>query len=82
MPQEQSPDSVTPGVKPVKDTETVFIPLNANYITGTSLSNARRNRGEVIRLARQMLNSGTSGEKVKQLLPISEGELSVLIMDN
>lgn len=82
MSQKQSPDTATAAATPVKDNETVFIPLNANYITGPSLSNARRNRGEVISLARQMLNSGTPGEKIKQLLPISEGELSVLIMDN
>lgn len=61
---------------------TVFIPLNENNDVSNSTTYARRNRGEVIRLARKMLNSGTSGEQVRQLLPISKGELSILITNN
>ncbi|MCK4632910.1 MAG: hypothetical protein KAT79_06530 [candidate division Zixibacteria bacterium] len=38
----------------------------------------RRNRGEVIRLARQMVDAGTPEEKIRDLLPISEAELSLL----
>ncbi|MEW6050498.1 MAG: hypothetical protein AB1644_05485 [Candidatus Zixiibacteriota bacterium] len=38
-----------------------------------------RNRAEVIRIAREMLESGSTADKVKELLPISEGELAMLI---
>ena len=38
----------------------------------------QRNRAEVIRIARDMLKSGTQREKIRSLLPISEGELALL----
>ena len=38
----------------------------------------RRNRGEVIRLARQMVDAGTPEERIRDLLPITEAELSLL----
>jgi len=38
----------------------------------------RRNRSEVIRLAREMLKSKTSNEKIKQTLPITDGELAMI----
>jgi len=38
----------------------------------------QRNRAEVIRLAREMLISGTSRDNVRSLLPISDGELAML----
>ena len=38
----------------------------------------RRNRGEVIRLARQMIEVDTPEEKIRDLLPITEAELSLL----
>jgi hypothetical protein len=37
-----------------------------------------RNRAEVIRLAREMLSSQTPVDKIKQTLPISEGELAMI----
>jgi hypothetical protein len=46
-------------------------------INGESVTR-RRNRGEVIRLARQMVDAGTPEEKIRDLLPISEAELSLL----
>jgi hypothetical protein len=39
----------------------------------------QRNRAEVIRLAREMLLSGTSKDNVRSLLPISDGELTMLL---
>jgi len=38
----------------------------------------RRDRVEIIRLARQMLSAGAPGETVRRTLPISEGELAFL----
>lgn len=38
----------------------------------------QRNRAEVIRLAREMLNAGSSAQRVQELLPISDGELAML----
>jgi hypothetical protein len=38
----------------------------------------QRNRAEVIRLAREMLKSGSSAQRVQELLPISDGELAML----
>lgn len=38
----------------------------------------RRNRSEIIRLARQMLLNNTSDEKIKQALPITDGELAMI----
>ncbi|MBK7140729.1 MAG: hypothetical protein IPH75_01455 [bacterium] len=38
----------------------------------------QRNRVEVIRIAREMLKSGQNRDKIRSLLPISEGELALL----
>jgi len=38
----------------------------------------RRDRVEIVRLARQMLIAGTTPERVRQTLPISEAELTLL----
>ena len=40
--------------------------------------NFRRNRTEVMRMAREMLEAGSSRDRVRQTLPISEGELALL----
>jgi len=42
--------------------------------------NYRRNRLKIIGAARQMLNAGTPENKVKSLLPISDAELSLLMI--
>jgi hypothetical protein len=42
----------------------------------------RRNRAEVIRLAREMMKAGEGRERIKDLLPISETELALLGRDN
>ena len=41
----------------------------------------RRNRAEVVRLAREMLKDGRSRDQVRELLPISEGELALLAQE-
>jgi hypothetical protein len=38
----------------------------------------RRNRVEIIRLARQMVEAGAPAERVKAVLPISDAELALL----
>lgn len=40
--------------------------------------NSRRNRADIIRIARTMLNAGASNENIRSVLPISEAELSLL----
>ena len=41
-------------------------------------NSAHRNRREIIRLAREMLEAGTAGEQIKKTLPISQSELALL----
>ena len=41
----------------------------------------RRNRSEVIRLARAMLKDGRSQQQVRDLLPITDGELALLAVE-
>ncbi len=45
------------------------------------LDQYRRNRGEVIRLAREMLKDGRSQQQVRELLPINDGELALLAIE-
>lgn len=47
-------------------------------IVGSKGGTARRDRREIIRLAREMLKAGTADEMVKRTLPISDGELALL----
>lgn len=46
--------------------------------TAAETQTRQRNRAEVMRLAREMLQSGTPRDNVRSLLPISEGELAML----
>lgn len=46
--------------------------------TQAEIQTRQRNRAEVMRLAREMLQSGTPRDNVRTLLPISDGELSML----
>ena len=39
---------------------------------------ARRDRREIIRIAREMLRAGTADDMIKRTLPISESELTLL----
>jgi len=50
-------------------------PGSSNAVAGD-----RRNRSEIIRIARTMLKAGASEEKIKRLIPISDAELSLLSM--
>lgn len=45
---------------------------------GTRPEANRRNRSEIIRLAREMLLDNTPDEKIKQTLPITDGELAMI----
>ncbi|MDH4155874.1 MAG: hypothetical protein OEW00_01175 [candidate division Zixibacteria bacterium] len=42
---------------------------------------ARRDRSEVIRLAREMVRAGTPNQQIKDLLPVTEAELALLSHD-
>jgi hypothetical protein len=53
-------------------------PVNRIMQEGLRADQYRRNRTEVVRLAREMLKDGRSNEEVRDLLPISEGELALL----
>ena len=46
----------------------------------TGANGERRDRSEIIRIARTMLKAGASDEKIKRLIPISDAELSLLSM--
>ena len=52
-------------------------PGNATY-SSVAHRERQRNRAEVMRLAREMLQSGTPKDNVRNLLPISDGELALL----
>ncbi len=53
-------------------------PTDEAATTKTAVGSARRNRAEVLALAREMLRDGRSHEQIRQSLPIAEGELSLL----
>ncbi|MHA1795922.1 MAG: hypothetical protein ACTSUK_07410 [Promethearchaeota archaeon] len=58
-----------------KTTEDVVSePVKANSI--------RRDRPQIIRIARDMIKAGASEENIMRVLPISEAELSILSMTN
>ena len=46
----------------------------------TGPNGERRDRSEIIRIARTMVKAGASDEKIKRLIPISDAELSLLSM--
>jgi hypothetical protein len=50
----------------------------AEMPVGPRADQYRRNRAEVIRMAREMLKDGRPREQVRDLLPISDGELALL----
>ncbi|HUV31672.1 MAG TPA: hypothetical protein VMY05_11365 [Acidobacteriota bacterium] len=45
---------------------------------GVSPASARRDRADIIRIARQMLKAGAPQDTIKRTLPISDGELALL----
>ncbi|MBD3257175.1 hypothetical protein GF377_01985 [candidate division GN15 bacterium] len=50
----------------------------AGAVSRTSSHGARRDRAEIIRLAREMIAARTPQETIKRTLPISDGELALL----
>ncbi|RKX22782.1 MAG: hypothetical protein DRP35_01090 [Candidatus Zixiibacteriota bacterium] len=57
---------------------------NANNIANEEAKNntARRDRSQIIRIAREMIKAGANEKKIMSLLPISEAELAILNMTN
>ena len=45
-------------------------------------ASTRRNRVEIIRMAREMIEKGVTDEKIRSALPISDGELTLLSRGN
>jgi len=79
QPESQQPDglsSVADNMQYVEFGSTEGSPASRSITSEPATR--RRNRGEVIRLARQMVEVGTPEEKIRDLLPISEAELSLL----
>lgn len=50
--------------------------------TGAEGSVGRRNRTEIIRVARSMIKAGATHDSIRKVLPISEAELSLLSTNN
>jgi hypothetical protein len=47
-----------------------------------SLGSRNKNRPEIIKIAKTMLNSGATFENIKKVLPVSDAELSLLKLSN
>ena len=85
-PIEATPDiaPVTPPIEKTNRTLSAREPMdvitfgNNNDVKNTGTTEQRRNRAEVIRIAREMIASGTSTDKIRSTLPLSEAELAVL----
>ena len=75
-------DESAAGTEALSDSEVEFVAFghsDENDAAGNSGTRPqRRNRETVIRLARKMIQSGTPGDKIRDLLPISEAELALL----
>ena len=50
----------------------------AGAVSRTAGTGTRRDRAEIIRLAREMIRARTPQETIKRTLPISDGELALL----
>ena len=57
---------------------------NANNVVSEAVKNntARRDRSQIIRIAREMIKAGANEEKIMSVLPISEAELAILNITN
>ncbi|MBU0983199.1 MAG: hypothetical protein KKA42_04975 [candidate division Zixibacteria bacterium] len=50
--------------------------------TAKPAASGRRDRAEIIRIAREMLKAGAPSEAIKRTLPVSDGELALLQSGN
>lgn len=53
-------------------------PRSAPATEDTPPTTGRRDRTEIIRIARSMLKAGASNDRIKSVLPISESELALI----
>ena len=72
----KKPEFIDFNSMPVRTDSVNTVPSTANR-AGT-----RRNRLEIIRIAREMINDGASDENIRNALPISTGELALLSSSN
>lgn len=87
-PAAAAPAPAAPQPKPApRAGATVYVPLTGTGAVARSesgesthqpVTEGRRNRTEVLRLAREMLRQGAPHDQVQSRLPISEGELALL----
>jgi hypothetical protein len=52
--------------------------VSDNTVRGGANAAARRDRADIIRIAKEMMKAGATAEKIKGVIPISEAELSLL----
>ncbi len=55
---------------------------SGNVGSASSAGTGRRDRTEIVRLAREMIKAGTPHEMIKRTLPITDGELALLRTGN
>lgn len=72
----QKPEFISFNSMPVRTDSVKTAPSTA------SRSGTRRNRLEIIRVAREMIENGASDENIRNALPISTGELALLSSNN
>jgi len=76
-----APERTTAPTVIVKKIESEYVPLSARDISpmaGDRETQYARNRTEVIRLAGEMLKAGNPPERVADLLPLTEQEMSLV----
>ena len=54
--------------------------LSNSTVRGGANAAVRRDRADIIRIAKEMMKAGATAEKIKGVIPISEAELSLLSM--
>ena len=55
-----------------------FVDLRNEKKNDTPARPARRDKGEIMRLARKMIQAGADPETIKRTLPVTDGELNLL----
>jgi hypothetical protein len=71
----KEPEFINLNSVPVQPGSDIKASHNSNL---TGAAGIRRDRLEIIRIAREMINNGASDEKIRNTLPISKGELALL----
>ena len=88
IPAPSTADSVSPATtEPESSLQFISLRSSSDVVPERAVSRAqppasangsRRDRAEIIRIAREMIKAGAPGETIKRTLPISDGELALL----